>query len=450
LDLNLHVTRRRPVEESQPKTAVSFCPLCPTFQAKKLLAQFVAAGLAMLSSSTVVAAGWVPPGLPAPPAKGPVLCQGNYLKPEEGRAVLDYALTVCSNRASWEAYANTVRAGILHGAGLDPLPRRTPLHPIFGSPRVHDGYTVENVAFESIPGFFVAGNLYRPLGAKPPYAVMLSTHGHGNVPADTNNFDGPLFSAGMQQRCATLARLGAVVFSVDMFGYGQSRLQVPVEAHLTPTAMKIQLWDNLRAIDFLLSLPDVDPARVGVSGESGGGTQTFMLTAVEPRVTLSVPVVMVSSYFFGGCACESGRPIHRTADYFADNAEIAALAAPRPMLVVSDGADWTQNVPAVEFPFLQRVYSYYGATGNVANIHLAAEGHDYGPSKRDAMYRFVADRFKLSLASVQIAAGGIDESKVTVESWQTLCLFDHFHPLPANALHGVDAIEAEMSELQKR
>jgi hypothetical protein len=213
--------------------------------------------------------------------------------------------------------------------------------------------------------------------------------------------------------------------------------------------MKIQLWDNLRAIDFLLSLPDVDPARVGVSGESGGGTQTFMLAAVEPRVALSVPVVMVSSYFFGGCACESGRPIHRSEDYFADNAEIAALAAPHPMLVVSDGKDWTKNVPDVEFPFLQRIYSYYGATNSVVNVHLAAEGHDYGPSKRDAMYRFVASHFNLNLAAVRNPAGGIDESKVTVENWQTLSLFDRAHPLPVNALHGVQAIEAEMSELQR-
>jgi dienelactone hydrolase len=444
------MTRRQPVEGARRKRADSFCLFVYPFPATKHLAQFVGVGLALFCCSAVIAGGWIPPGLPSLPTNGPVLCKGYYLQPEQGRAVLDYALTVCTNRVSWADYAKTVRAGILHGAGLDPLPRRTPLRPIFGTPRVHDGYTVQNVAFESIPGFFVAGNLYRPVEAGPPYAVMLSTHGHAKIPADTNNLDGPLFSGDMQKRCATLARMGAVVLSVDMFGYSQSLLQVPPEAHITPTAMKIQLWDNLRAIDFLLSLPDVDPARVGVSGESGGGTQSFLLTAVEPRVTLSVPVVMVSSFFFGGCACESGRPIHRTADYFADNAEIAALAAPRPMLVVSDGADWTKNVAAVEFPFLQHIYSYYGATNNVANVHLAAEGHDYGPSKRDAMYRFVADHFKLNLVSVQNPAGGIDESKVNVESWQTLCLFDHSHPLPANALHGVEAIEAQLSELQKR
>jgi hypothetical protein len=392
---------------------------------------------------------WIPPGLPELPADGPALCQGNFLKPEQGKAVLDYALSVCTNRASWEAYAETVRRGILSGAGLDPLPRRTPLNPIVRNRRVHDGYTVENVALEPIPGFYLTGNLYRPLEARPPYPAILSTHGHGKIPKEVNDLEGtPLFSESMQARCGTLARMGAVVLSVDMFGFGESRQQLSAEAHVTATAMKMQLWDNLRAIDFLLSLEGVDPARVGVSGESGGGTQSFLLTAVDPRVKVSVPVVMVSSYFFGGCACESGRPIHRTAGCFANNVEFAALAAPRPMLVVSDGKDWTANVPTVEYPFLQQVYSFYGLTSNVANVHLAAEGHDYGPSKRAAMYRFMAGHFKLNLAAAQDAEGRIDESRVTIENWKTLCVFNDASPLPTNALHGVEAMDARFQSLQ--
>jgi dienelactone hydrolase len=379
-----------------------------------------------------------------------MICKGSYLKPEQGKAVLDYALTVFTNRTSWEAYADTVRRGILHGAGLDPLPRRTPLNVAIHGRRVHDGYSIENVSFESVPGFYVTGNLYRPLDPKGRCPGMLSTHGHGKVPDDPEDYSSPLFASGMQQRCGTLARMGAVVFSIDMFGYGESRRQVPASAHTTTAAMEMQLWDNMRALDFLLSLPDVDPDRIGVSGESGGGTQTFLLAAVDPRVKLSVPVVMVSSYFFGGCACESGRPIHRTADYFADNAEVAALTAPRPMLVVSDGADWTQHEPVWEFPFLQKIYSFYGAETNVANVHLPQEKHDYGPSKRAAMYRFVAERFKLNLAAAQNADGAIDESKVTVENWKTMCAFDDSHPLPADALHDADAIEASLRELQKK
>ena len=393
---------------------------------------------------------WVPAGLPAAPTNAPALCRGNYLKPEQGKAVLDAALVQFPDRESWDAYAKHVQERIQEGVGLAPWPRRTPLHPIVGAPRIYDGYTVENVAIESVPGYFATGNLYRPVNAKPPFTVILATHGHskGKVETPEDYAHQPRFAAYVQQRCGTLARMGAVVFAIDMFGYGDSIPQVGQEAHDHPFSMTIQAWDNIRALDFLLSLDGADPKRVGVTGESGGGTQTFVVTALDPRVTLCVPVVMVSSYFFGGCQCESGLPIHRSADHFADNAMIAALAAPRPMLVVSDGKDWTKNVPQVEFPFLQKIYGYYHAKGNVANVHLPNEGHDYGPSKRDAMYRFMAQRFGLNLAAVLGPDGKIDESSVTIEKPALMHAFDDAHPLPANAAHDAAAVEASLRSLQ--
>lgn len=385
---------------------------------------------------------WVPAGLPPAPANGPALCPGNYLTPDQGRAVLDAALARFPDRASWDAYAQHVRQRIQEGAGLSPWPRRTPLFPIITDRREYNGYSVENVALETVPGFFATGNLYRPLNAKSPFPVMLSTHGHSKT-LDAR------FNAGMQARCATLARMGAVVLSIDMFGYGDSIAQVGTNAHAHPFSMTIQAWDNIRALDFLLSLKGADKTRVGISGESGGATQTIIATALDKRITLSVPVVMVSSYFFGGCQCESGLPIHRSADHFVNNAMIAALAAPRPMLVVSDGGDWTKNVPQVEYPFLQKIYGYYGASDNVANVHLANEKHDYGPSKRDAMYHFVAGRFGLNLAAVLDANGKVDESKVTIEKPELMHVFSDAHPLPGRALHGADAVEHSLHELQK-
>ncbi len=421
----------------------------PTSRSLLATAVFTAA-LAVSAAATTPGTHWVPPGLPPPPASGPALTQGSYLKPEQGQAILDAALVQFPDRANWDAYARHVRTRMQEGVGLSPWPKRTPLNAVIRARRVHDGYSVENVAFESVPGYFVTGNLYRPLAARAPHAAVLSTHGHYRAIKTLEDYDNHArFWPGLQARCASLARMGAVVLAIDMFGYGDSMQLVGQEAHRHPFALTLQTWNAMRAVDFLAGLDGVDPQRIAVSGESGGGTQSFLLAALDPRIALSAPVVMVSSYFFGGCACESGLPIHRSGDHFVNNAMIAALAAPRPLLVVSDGKDWTQHVPRIEFPFLQKIYGYYGATTEVANVHLADEGHDYGPSKRAALYRFVAEKFRLDLAAVQRADGTIDESRVTTEKPAQLRVFDATFPIPHHALHDVGAIERALRKLQQ-
>jgi dienelactone hydrolase len=410
------------------------------------------AGLAVAQGTFAAeSVAWVPDGLPEGPTNNPALCPGGFLTPEQGQAVLDAAVARFPDRASWDAYATHVRKRIQQRATLEPWPQRTALNPIVHSKRAYDGYTVENVAFESVPGYFVTGNLFRPLHPALPCPAILSTHGHsgGPIKAAEDYASQGRFLPGMQARCATLARMGAVVLSIDMVGYGDSIPQVGQDAHRAPFTETLQIWDAMRAVDFLLSLDGVDPKRIAVSGESGGGTQSFLLTALDPRVALSAPVVMVSSYFFGGCPCESGQPIHRSEDHFVNNAMIAALAAPRSLLVVSDGKDWTQHVPKSEFPFLQHIYGYYGARDRVANVHLADEGHDYGPSKRAALYRCVAKRLDLSLKPALNAAGEIDESRVTIEEPAALHVFDEAHPILNSALKDIAKVEKSLRALQK-
>ncbi|HWA08889.1 MAG TPA: acetylxylan esterase [Opitutaceae bacterium] len=390
---------------------------------------------------------WLPDGIPpAPPVGRPL---GAFLKPEQGQAVLDAALAHFPDRASWDAYAQLVRRRIQEGAGLSPWPKRTPLNAVIHSRRLYDGYSVENVYFESAPGNYVTGNLYRPLNVAPPYAGILSPHGHtGPVVTPEDFAKQGRFEPEMQRRCASLAKMGAVVFSIDMFGCDDSMQIVGQDAHRQPLAFTIQTWNSTRAIDFLLAQDGVDPKRIGVSGYSGGGTQTFIVAALDPRVAVSVPVTMVSAYNFGGCPCESGQPIHRSPDHFVSNAMIAALAAPRPMLLVSDGKDWTQYTPKIEFPFIEKIYAYYGAAADVANVHLPDEGHDYGPSKRAAAYRFFAAHLGMNLAAILGPDGRIDESRVTIEKPGPMHVFDSDHPIPPNALHTADAIAAELHKLQ--
>jgi hypothetical protein len=363
----------------------------------------------------------------------PELCRGHYHSEEAAKQQLARFAASYKNLDQWKSRAKRIREGILRGAGLSPMPEKCALKPIVHSKRQHKGYTVENLAFESLPGFFVTGNLYRPRGSKGPFAGILCPHGHFRDPNDFGRF-----RKDMQKRCATLARMGAVVFAYDMVGWGESD-QVN---HKHPKALALQLISSIRALDFLVSTPEVDPKRIGVTGASGGGTQTFLLTAVDDRVAVSVPVVMVSAHFFGGCICESGMPIHKSSMHETNNAEIAALAAPRSQLIISCGADWTKNVPQVEYPHIRRVYRLYGAEANVENLHLPEDKHDYGPSKRAGAYRFLARHLSLSLAKVTKTDGSIDESNIVIEDKEILHVFTAEHPRAAHAVTGNEEVAA--------
>lgn len=371
----------------------------------------------------------------------------------EGKKHLDELLKAYPNAAAFDQRKKDLRQCISEALGIKDNAQRTALNPVFRTKTVMDGYTVENVAFESIPGYFVTGTLYRPIKEKGSFPVILNPHGHFFNEQDPSiSADSGRYRADMQYRCAAFAKMGAIAFSYDMYAWGESLLMTgDPQAHETGFAASIQTWNSMRALDFLLTLPGADKNRVAVTGASGGGTQTILLAALDDRIAVSVPVVMVSSSFFGGCPCESGLPIHgECKDHKTNNTEIAAMVAPRPLLLISDGDDWTRSVPGTDYPYLQKIYSFYGKPSLVESVYLPNDKHDYGITKRLPMYKFIAKHLGLNISAITGKDGKIDESGITIQSNKDLLVFGNVFSWPAHTLRSHREIMKVFGEIQKK
>lgn len=343
---------------------------------------------------------------------------------EEGKKMLEYLLATYSDKNSWEQRKACLKKEIREKLDIDNLlSKRTNSKPILSKIRKYNGYTVQNFAIETLPGLYTTGSIYTPT-RKGNHALIISPNGH---------FGHGRYREDQQQRMGTLARMGAVCVSYDLFGWGESALQVGSASHRTSAAHVIQLMNGITILDYMLTRKNIDKDRIGANGGSGGGTQTILLSALDDRFTAIAPVVMLSSYFDGGCPCESGIPV-TTSCGGTNNAEIGALFAPKPMLVVSDGKDWTATNAEVEYPFLKKIYNFYGAENRVQNIHLPDEGHDFGINKRNAVYDFFASVFSLDKSK-------LDEKLVTIEPEEAMKSFGKNGELmPENAIRSFDAL----------
>ena len=343
-------------------------------------------------------------------------------------AVIDsdtpFSPPVFKSRADWEIRAAHLRKQIQFAAGLLPMPEKHPLNAqVFGRLE-RKGYSVEKVLLETMPGFYLGGNLYRPLGRSGPFPAILSPHGHWAYGRLENSA-----LASIPGRCINLARQGYVVFSYDMVGYDDT-IQMP---HVATGQREqlwgfgllgMQLWDSIRVIDFLEALPDVDPARIGATGASGGASQILMAQAIDERIKFSAPVNMISSIFQGGSPCENA-PLLRIG---TNNMEIAALMAPRPMLMVSTTQDWTKNTPRVEFPALQAMYRLYDKEVNVQTVEIDAP-HNYNRDSREAVYRFFA---KTVLGADPQSPDFVEKGFTPEKPSDLLALFNRSLPLNAH------------------
>jgi dienelactone hydrolase len=366
-----------------------------------------------------------------------------------------FPMTPSPNRETWEARRKELREQVLVTTGLWPMPEKTPLSPVVHGKIDRDDYTIEKVFFSSYPGHYVSGNLYRPKGANSKRPGVLCPHGHWQ--------DGRFYDAGdkaaqaqmdqgaekttegahypLQARCAQLARMGCVVFHYDMVGYADSQQITHREGFTDAQAelrlqsfMGLQTYNSIRAVDFLLSLPEVDPKHIGVTGASGGGTQTFILCAVDDRPTVAFPAVMVSTAMQGGCVCENCSYLRRG----TGNIELAALFAPKP-LAMSGAHDWTIDIETKGLPELKATYRLYHAEDHVMARCFPQFQHNYNQVSRELMYNWFNKHLHLGQPEP------VTEKPFVPVPPRELSVFNSQHPRPADAT-GVEALRRYMTD----
>ena len=347
--------------------------------------------------------------------------------------------------AAWKQRAAQLRRQVLVATGLWPLPTKTPLRAVVHSPVDRDDYTVWRVYFESLPGHFVTGSLYRPKNRSGRLPAVLCPHGHwpdGRFQEQSLEKVKQQISIGaerflvggrypVQARCVQLARMGCVVFQYDMVGYADSvqlehrpgvrkAMNTPTNwGYFSPQAelhlenmMGLQTWNSIRAVDFLTSLPEVDPQRIAVTGASGGGTQTFMLLAVDDRPAAGLPFVMVSTAMQGGCTCENATYLR----IGAGNIDLAALCAPRP-LALTAAHDWTQELKTKGFPDLQSLYKMLGREGQIRAAFHTNFQHNYNSVNRMFMYGCVNDFLGLGFQKPILERDFVPLSRAELTVW---------------------------------
>jgi dienelactone hydrolase len=368
-----------------------------------------------------------------------------------------FPFTPSKTKEEWDARAGVVRRQVLVANGLWPMPERTPPNAVVHGKVERPGYTIERVYLESYPGHFVTGSLYRPVGKEGKLPAVLCPHGHwangrfydtGELEAKKQIVIGAerFINGGrspLQARCVQLARMGCIVFHYDMVGRADSQQLSEELAHGfakqrpefdTPenwgfystqaelrlqSIMGLHTYNSIRALDWLSELPEVDPARIGVTGASGGGTQTFMLTAVDPRPAAAFPAVMVSTAMQGGCTCENCSLLR----IGTGNIEFAALTAPRP-LGMSGANDWTKELETKGLPELKQHYAMLGVPDNVMAAVMPQFGHNYNFVAREVMYHFFNKHLGLNQPEPII------EEDFPLSTVAEMTVWDDAHPKP--------------------
>lgn len=412
--------------------------------------------------------------------------------PADGEKLLAWLSAQYADREAWERRRDTLLRDVRRRLDLGPFRRGLVADPAVRLGKIvrHDGYTTQNYALETLRGLYVCGTIYAP-DSKTPVgdvagdgvpeepagvkrvsgsAVSVRSTSEKNVAdkgasvcavesvktsgvpptcgvykrplivSPAGHWEGGRYRPDQQLRMATFARMGAVAVDMDIFGWGDSERQVGRQAHTAAYAMQIQVLWSVVVTEWMLRLrDDIDTMRMAATGGSGGATHTLLLAVEDDRFAVLAPVVHLVSHFDGGCPCESGRPVAQAAGGSCMPEILAAAMAPRPVLAVSDGGDWTATYPALEYPFLKRIWGFYGAEERIRNVHFPDERHDYGVNKRRAVYEFFARELGLD-------AGRADETRVELQPEEALGSFGG--GLPAGAIRSCEELERIIENLK--
>jgi dienelactone hydrolase len=344
------------------------------------------------------------------------------LREIEARA--DQRRNALASKGDAEAYVQEVRRKIRQCFGA--LPRRTPLHPRLSGTLDRGDYKIDKVIFESRPNFPVTANVYRPARVAAHSAPgIVSPCGHtasGKADSESQSF------------AQSLARQGYVVIVYDPIGQGERMQYVDAQLkprhgggtseHLYAGAQQFlvgeffgtwRVWDGMRALDYLLTRPEVDPKRLGVSGHSGGGTVTAWLTALDDRWAMSAPSCFVTTFrrnFDNELPADTEQcPPHALA-FDLDHSDFIAAFAPKPAILLDEERDFFDVRGAEEaFVRLKRLYALLGAPDNI-QLSIGPGYHSYGRENREAMYRFFG-----RVANIAAPAA---EPAITIEKDETL------------------------------
>ncbi len=303
------------------------------------------------------------------------------------------------SREDAEQYVRSVQGRIRRSFG--PLPKRTPLKPQVAGVVERDGYKIENVIFESRPGFPVTANLYLPTGVDRPVPGVVGSCGHSTNGKAAEAYQS--FSQG-------LAKLGYACLIFDPIGQGErvqylnddlgSEIGVGVREHLYAGNQQFlvgeflgswRAWDGIRALDYLLSRPEVDANHVGITGNSGGGTMTTWLCGVESRWTMAAPSCFVTSFrrnLENELPADTEQCPPRALALGLDHEDFIAAMAPKPVILLAKERDYF-DVRGTEEAY-ERLRRLYGLLGHEENIDLfvGPTTHGYSIENREAMYRW--------------------------------------------------------------